>query len=89
MDKPRFFVVSNGELVLHLEPDESGGYVVTSPFYPELVTEADTIEEAFVMAEDALQCLADAERKHPRTPRNGQQPKRPSSKKRPRAAANA
>ena len=89
MDKPRFFVVSNGELVLHLEPDESGGYVVTSPFHPELVTEADTIEEAFVMAEDVIEGLAEAERKHPRASRNGKQPGQPATKKRRGTAATA
>jgi predicted RNase H-like HicB family nuclease len=89
MDKTKFYMVTDGRLVLHLEPDETGGYVVTSPFYPELVTEADTIEEAFVMAEDALQGLAEAERKHPRVSRNGQQPKRSSQKKRRNSSATA
>ena len=58
MEKPQFYVVSNGRLVLHLEPAEEGGYVVTSPFDPTLITEAETIEEAFENAEDAAQTLA-------------------------------
>ena len=51
------FTVSNGEMVLELEPAEEGGYLVTSPFDPELVTEAKTIEEAFKMARDAAEGL--------------------------------
>jgi antitoxin HicB len=51
------FTVSNGEMVLELEPAEEGGYLVTSPFDPELITEAETIEEAFEMARDAADGL--------------------------------
>jgi len=47
-------------MVLTLEPAEEGGYVVTSPFDPELVTEAETIEEAFEMARDAAEGLRKA-----------------------------
>src|SRR5713226_441858 len=36
------------------EPAEEGGYVVTCPSLPGLVTEGDTLEEARDMAEDAL-----------------------------------
>ena len=36
------------------EPAEEGGYVVTCPALPGLVTEGDTMEEAQRMAEDAL-----------------------------------
>lgn len=36
------------------EPAEEGGYVVTCPALPGLVTEGDTFEEARRMAEDAL-----------------------------------
>jgi antitoxin HicB len=69
MEKPPFYVVSNGRLVLHLEPAEEGGYVVTSPFDPALITEAETIEEAFVMAEDVVQGLAEARAKQARRAR--------------------
>jgi antitoxin HicB len=51
------FTVSDGQMVLTLEPAEEGGYLVTSPFDPELVTEAETIEEAFEMARDAAEGL--------------------------------
>lgn len=56
----KVFTVSDGELVLRLEalsPEVGGGFGVTSPLEPALVTEADTLEEAFVMARDALQAL--------------------------------
>ena len=36
------------------EPAEEGGYVVTCPALPGLVTEGDTMEDAREMAEDAL-----------------------------------
>jgi antitoxin HicB len=36
------------------EPAEEGGYVVTCPALPGLVTEGDTLEEARVMAKDAI-----------------------------------
>lgn len=57
MSKVQRFTVSDGEMVLQLEPAEEGGYLVTSPFDPELVTEAETIEEAFEMARDAAEGL--------------------------------
>jgi predicted RNase H-like HicB family nuclease len=36
------------------EPAEEGGYVVTCPSLPGLVTEGDTLEEARAMAADAI-----------------------------------
>ena len=51
------YTVSDGKLVLNLEPAEEGGYVVTSPLDPELITEAETIQEAFANARDAAQAL--------------------------------
>jgi antitoxin HicB len=51
------YTVSDGKLVLMLTQAEEGGFLVTSPLEPELVTEAETIEEAFRMAHDALRAL--------------------------------
>ena len=51
------YTVSDGELVLRLEVAEEGGFVVTSPTDPELITQAETIEEAFFMARDAAEAL--------------------------------
>lgn len=36
------------------EPAEEGGFVVTCPALPGLVTEGDTLEEARAMAQDAI-----------------------------------
>jgi len=36
------------------EPAEEGGFVVTVPALPGLVTEGDTLDEARVMAKDAI-----------------------------------
>ena len=57
------YTVSDGKLVLTLEPAEEGGYIVTSPLDPELITEAETIEEAFANARDAAQALKQARTK--------------------------
>jgi predicted RNase H-like HicB family nuclease len=57
------FTVSDGRLVLLLQRAQEGGYVVTSPFDPELITEAETIEEAFENARDALKALTQARAK--------------------------
>ena len=51
------YTVSDGKLVLNLQDAEEGGYVVTSPLDPELITEAETVEEAFANARDALKAL--------------------------------
>jgi antitoxin HicB len=37
------------------EPAEEGGYIVTCPALPGLVTEGDTLEEARAMAIEAIQ----------------------------------
>jgi antitoxin HicB len=51
------YTASDGKLVLTLTPAEEGGFVVTSPLEPDLVTEAETLEEAFRMAHDAVRGL--------------------------------
>jgi len=53
----RSYTASDGKLVLTLTPAEEGGFVVTSPLDPELITEAETIEDAFRLARDALRAL--------------------------------
>jgi antitoxin HicB len=57
---PEHYTVSDGELVLFLWPAEEGGYNVTSPLDPALITQAETVEDAFVMARDASQLLNEA-----------------------------
>ena len=39
---------------LILDPQPEGGYTVTSPLLPELITEGDTITECLVNVEDAF-----------------------------------
>lgn len=45
------------------EPAEEGGYVVTCPALPGLVTEGDTLEEARAQAEDAIRGYLESLRK--------------------------
>ena len=44
---------------LLLEPQPEGGYTVTSPLLPELLTEGDTIAECLVHAEDAFAAVTE------------------------------
>ena len=42
-----------------LEPQPEGGYTVTSPLLPELITEGETLAEALANAEDAFAAVAE------------------------------
>jgi antitoxin HicB len=57
MAKPKY-TVSDGKLLLTLEPDEEGWYLVTSPTDPAMITQARTIPEAFEIPTDAFAALA-------------------------------
>ena len=46
------------------EPAEEGGYVVTVPALPGLVTEGDTLEEARAMVKDAIRGYLESLQKH-------------------------
>ena len=48
------------KLPLVLEPQPEGGYVVTCPFLPELITEGDNIPDALQNANDALAASVEA-----------------------------
>jgi antitoxin HicB len=50
------------KIPLILEPQSEGGFTVTCPILPELVTEGDTVEEVFVNVQDALQAVLEAYR---------------------------
>lgn len=52
--------VSDGNLLLTLEPDADGWFVVTSPIDPAMITQARTIQDAFEQARDAFAALADS-----------------------------
>jgi antitoxin HicB len=41
-------------------PQPEGGFTVTSPVLPELITEGDSVEEALANAEDALTAVIEA-----------------------------
>jgi antitoxin HicB len=44
----------NLKLPLIFEPQPEGGYTVTSPLLPELITEGDSVEDALENVRDAL-----------------------------------
>jgi antitoxin HicB len=46
-------------LPLIFTPQPEGGFTVTSPVLPELVTEGDTLEEAFANVRDALAAVTE------------------------------
>jgi antitoxin HicB len=48
------------KIPLILEPQSEGGFTVTSPILPELVTEGDTIEEVLANVQDALRAVIEA-----------------------------
>lgn len=48
------------KLPLVLEPQPEGGYTITCPLLPNLVTEADTLDEVIPNVSDALAALIEA-----------------------------
>jgi antitoxin HicB len=48
------------KLPLVLDPQPEGGFTVTCPILPELITEGDTIEEALENVSDALAAVIEA-----------------------------
>jgi antitoxin HicB len=50
----------NYKIPLILTPQPEGGYTVTSPILPELVTEGDSVEEALDNVKDALAATIEA-----------------------------
>ena len=48
------------KLPLVLDPQPEGGYTVTCPLLPELITEGDTAQEALSNVADALAALLEA-----------------------------
>ena len=47
------------KLPLLLQPQPEGGYLVTCPLLPELITEGDTVQEAILNANDALEAVVE------------------------------
>lgn len=48
------------KIPLVFDPQPEGGYTVTCPILPELITEGDTIAEALVNVRDALAAIIEA-----------------------------
>lgn len=48
------------KIPLVLEPQPEGGYTITCPLLPNLVTEADTLDEVLPNVTDALAALIEA-----------------------------
>jgi predicted RNase H-like HicB family nuclease len=63
MSESKTYTVSDGQMVLSLETAEEGGFIVTSPLDPELITQAETISEAFQNARDAADALNESRKK--------------------------
>ena len=61
------YTISDGKLVLTLRSANEGGYTVTSPLDPELITEGDTIEECIENAKDASKALRESRAKLAKT----------------------
>lgn len=59
MSKPR----CSYDFTVLFEPAPAGGYVVTCPALPGLVTEGDSLEEARAMAADAIRGYLESLRK--------------------------
>lgn len=47
------------KIPLLLSPQPEGGFTVTSPLLPELVTEGDTLDDALANARDALAAVVE------------------------------
>jgi len=50
----------NYKIPLILTPQPEGGYTVTSPLLPELVTEGDSLDDALANVKDALAAVIEA-----------------------------
>jgi antitoxin HicB len=47
------------KIPLVFEPQPEGGYTVTSPLLPELITEGDSLDEALYNVKDALAAVVE------------------------------
>ena len=63
----------NYKIPLVLTPQPEGGYTVTSPLVPELITEGDSLDEVMANVKDALEAVAELYRDLGKTfPKNAQ-----------------
>jgi len=63
-------------LPLVFTPQPEGGFTVTSPVLPELITEGDTLEEAFANVSDALSAVLELYAEEGKTVPAGVEPPR-------------
>jgi antitoxin HicB len=70
---------SSYKLPLLLEPQPEGGWTITCPIWPGLVTEADTYEEIAVNVTDAANALLEAYEELNQPFREGLQPLHPTA----------
>ncbi len=61
---PESIDMADYQYTVVFEPAEEGGYVVTVPALPGLVTEGDTLEEARAMVKDAIRGYLESLLKH-------------------------
>ena len=57
-------MTSEHSFTVVLEPQEGGGFTVSVPALPEVVTEGDTEEEALRMAQEAIRAIIEFRRDH-------------------------
>lgn len=55
MKKKAPIQVGDYSFTILLEPNDPDGYLVTCPALPGLVTQGDTLDEAYAMAKDAIE----------------------------------
>jgi predicted RNase H-like HicB family nuclease len=75
------YTVSYGKMMLILEPAIEGGYVVTSPIDPDVLTQAETLEEAFENARDVIALFAEVRAEERTAVRNNHQGSAPQLRK--------
>jgi antitoxin HicB len=57
-------VTKSLDFTVVLEPQEGGGFTVSVPALPEVVTEGETEAEALEMAEEAIRAIVEYRRDH-------------------------
>src|SRR5580704_6225900 len=63
MNRREYVTAHQYRYTVLFEPAEEGGYVVTCPSLPGLVTEGETLQEAREMARDAIRAYLESLRK--------------------------
>lgn len=64
MERRDEFMAANYSFSIVLEPQEGGGFTVSVPALPEVVTEGETEDEALANAEEAIRAVLDYRQDH-------------------------